>query len=170
MSTVWKWILGVLAVLVVLGLIAGAVFVMWNHAPANFAARVTRRQQYGPAAPGTPAAPSAPGTPAAPNNQPRARAPYGFRPNDGFRSFGRMPMMGESRGFGRFGGWMPFGFGLFFLGGFFHWIIPLAILVVVAILFYELGKRAGRASAFQAPPSGPPPAEPPRPGRRVARR
>jgi hypothetical protein len=121
----------------------------------RMSARVDRWQQYPPAASGTPVVP---------NEQVKPRTPYGFRPDDGYHNFGRMPMMG-GRGYRNFGGWMPFGPGFFILGGFLHLIIPLGILALVAILFYALGKRAGMAKAASAPP--PPPRAP---GRRVARR
>ena len=169
MSKTWKWILGVLAALVIIGIVAAAVFVWWNHAPLTLARRVTRVQQYAQPAPGTPIAP---GTPAVPNAQPRQSMPYGFGRGDRgyfYGDGGHMPMMGGrgSRGFG--GGFMPFGMGFFILGGLLRLMIPLGILVLVAILFYQLGKRAGASSAMPAPPSTPTPADPPRPGRKVAK-
>jgi len=168
MSRTWKWILGVLAALLIIGVVAAAVFVWWNHAPLTLARRVTRVQQYTQPAPGTPVAP---GAPAVPNNQGRQGMPYEF--GRGERGFfygpqGRMPMMG-GRGFGAYGGLMPFGMGFFFLGGLLRLIIPLGILVLVAILFYQLGKRSGVTSARPAPPSDPMPPEPPAPGRKVAK-
>ncbi len=77
-------------------------------------------------------------------------------------------MMG-SRGFRNFGGMMPFGIGFLILGGLLHLIIPLGILVLVAILFYWLGRRAGASYAARTAPSNPTTPEPPRPGRRVAK-
>ncbi len=68
-------------------------------------------------------------------------------------------MMGRP-GFGPF---MPFGMGFFFLGGLFRLILPLGVLVLVAFLFYQLGKRsAGSAVAAAAPASSPEVAEEPR--------
>jgi hypothetical protein len=171
MSKAWKWILGVLAVLVIIGVVVGAVFVWRNHAPLLMARRVNRVQQYAQPAPRTPVAPGTP-VPGKPNNQGRQGTPYGF--GRGERNFfygpgGGMPMMG-GRGFRSFGGWMPFGFGFFFLAGLFHWILIIGVLVVVAIIFYQLGKRAGASAAVQAPPSNPAPPEPPQPARKVARR
>jgi hypothetical protein len=68
---------------------------------------------------------------------------------------------------------VPFGLGIFFLGGLFRLLIPVVILVLVAILFYQLGKRAGAGPA-PAAPSTPPPSAPtqlptPPPGRKVAK-
>jgi len=165
MTKAWKWILGILAALVILGVVAAAVFVWWNHAPLTMSARVTRMQQYAQPAPGTPAAP---GAPTVPNKQ---GAPYGFGRGD--RGFfqspgGRMPMMG-GRGNRNFGGLMPFGMGFFLLGGLLHLIIPLGVLVLVAILFYSLGKRAGASSIAPTPISNPNPPDAPSSGRRVAK-
>ena len=157
MSNAWKWILGILAVLIVLGVVAAAVFVWWNRAPLAMSARVTRVQQY--AQPVAWNARTAPGAPTIPNNQ---ASPYGFGRGD--RGFfqgpgGRMPMMG-GRGYRDFGGLMPFGMGFFLLGGFLHLIIPLGVLVLVAILFYALGKRAGASTVASTPASNPTPPEP----------
>ena len=165
MSKAWRWILGILAVLVILGVVAAAVFVWWNHAPLAMSARVTRMQQYAQPAPGTPAAP---GAPTVPNDQ---RQPYGFGRGD--RGFfqgpgGRMPMM-EGRGYRNFGGLMPFGMGFFLLRGLLHLLVPLGILALVAILFYSLGKRAGTSSVTPTPTSSPNPPEAPSGGRRVAK-
>ena len=165
MTKAWKWILGILAALVILGVVAAAVFVWWNHAPLAMSARVTRMQQYAQPAPGTPAAPGAPTAPKNPGE------PFGFGRRD--RGFfqgpgGRMPMMG-GRGYRDFGGLMPFGMGFFLLGGLLHLIIPLGVLVLVAILFYSLGKRAGASPVAPTPISNPTPPEAPGSGRRVAK-
>ncbi len=127
MSRTWKWILGILGVLVVVGLIAGAVF-MWRTNGFRMMTRVD--------APGSferPAPPSQPG------------APQTYRE---FRRYhmeqwgGGMPMMGDGynyphRAFG------PFGTGLMLVGGLFHLLVPLGVLALVAYVFYQMGKRAG---------------------------
>ena len=190
MSKVWKWILGVLAVLVIIGVVVGAVFLWRNHASFNVMTRVTRQGQNLPNAPFGPGyqngqkgqnnAPN--GQNNAPNNRnnlpwgPRAGMP-GWRGNGmrGYGGFGPMMNRGErgfsrfGRGFGPAGMFMPFGFGLFFLGGLLRWIIPLGVLVLVAFLFYQLGKNAGLAAATKAAPA-PEPEETPRRGRRVAKK
>jgi hypothetical protein len=156
MSRTWKWILGILAALVILGLVAGAAFLWWNHP-----AMVLRDTVARPAIGGTPQ----PGTP----NQPqRPMMPYGFQSGRGrgMEGWGGMPMMG-ARGFHRLGGFTPFGIGLFFVGGLLHLILPLGILALVAFLFYEMGKRAGASAAASASPA---PDQAPLPGRRVAKR
>lgn len=159
MSRTWKWILGILAVLVVVAVAAAAVFVWRNHAPLSVGYRFNQVQ---------PNAPAAPGTPGAPNSQQNPASPYGFRQYRAYPFGGlerRAPMMG-ARGFG---GLMPFGFGLFLLGGLFRLLIPIGILVLVAILFYQLGRHAGAASVPPTPPSAPAAPQTPLPGRKVAK-
>lgn len=140
MSRTWKWILGILAVVLIIAVAAAAVFVWWNHSGFQVVYRLNRTLPNAPAAPGTPNAPSAP------NNQQNPNMPFGFRDYRGYpyQGFGRrMPMMG-GRGFWNFGAGMPFGLGIFFLGGFLRLLIPIGILVLVAVLFYQMGKRGGR--------------------------
>lgn len=160
MSKVWKWILGVLAALVIIGVVAAAVFVWWNHAPITL-----RRTAVQPPASGTPA-------PNAPNSQRLPTNPYGFDNDRRFQPYNwgwRMPMM-RNRLYPRTGAWMPFGFGLFFLGGLLRLIIPLGILALVAFLFYQLGKRAAlRPQAAPPAPPTPPQDRTPLPGRKVAK-
>ncbi len=159
MSKTLKWILGIVAALVVVAVVVAAVYVLWSHAPLSFSYRLSQ-----------PNAPLAPATPGAPSTQPNQ--PYGFReyrgfPNDGFGR--RMPMFG-GRSFYNIG---MFPFGLFFLGGFIRLLIPVLIMVLIAILFYQLGRRAGAAPAPATPPSQPPStpkdAPTPAPGRKVAK-
>jgi hypothetical protein len=166
MSKTWKWIPGVVAALVIVGAVVGAVLLWQNHAPLTLARRANRAPQYVHPVPGTPVAP------AAPNYERRQGAPYGF--GRGERDYfhgpgGRLPMKGE-RGFRDFGGLMPVGLGFFLLGGLIRGVVLIGALVLVAVLFYQLGKRAGASAAVQAPPSDPTPPEPPRPGLRVAKR
>ena len=56
---------------------------------------------------------------------------------------------------------MPFGMGFFFLGGLLRLIIPLGLLALVAILFYQLGKRAGPSRVSAPAPREPAPVETP---------
>jgi len=157
MSRTWKWILGVLAGLVILGLVAGAAFLWWNH-PAMVLRDTVARPAFG----ATP-------QPGSPDQSQRPMMPYGYQSGRGRGMEGwgeRMPMMG-GRGFNRYGGFTPLGMGIFFLGGLFHLILPLGILALVAYLFYQLGKRAGAAPAA---PASPAPGQAPLPGRRVAKR
>ncbi len=172
MSKTWKWILGILAAVVVIAVAAGAVYIWANHSGFPVAYRFNRTLPNAQTAPGTPNAPNAPNAPSGPNNEPNPNMPFGFRQFRGYPyGYGyerRMPMMG-GRGFG---GLMPFGFGLFFLGGLLRFLIPVILFVLVAILFYQLGKRAGRTAVPAMPPT--PPSAPtelptPRPGRKVAK-
>ena len=98
MSKTWKWILGVLAALVIVGVAVGAVILWRSHAPLTLARRVDRSWQYAQPAPRTPVAPDSP------NFERRQGTPYGF--GHGERNFyngptGRMPML---RGRGYHGG------------------------------------------------------------------
>src|SRR5512136_162007 len=115
MSKTWKWILGILAVVVIIAVAAAAVFVWVNHSGFPVAYRLNRTLPNSQVAPGTPNAPAAPNGPTAPNGQQNQNGqqnpnvPYGYRQYRGFpdQGFGRrMPMMG-GRGFGNFGGLMP---------------------------------------------------------------
>jgi hypothetical protein len=132
MSRTLKWVLGILAVLVVLALVAGGVW-FWQ----NRGLMMANVRPYA-------AQPVPQGTPGVPNGQ-TPFGPRGFN-DDGrnqSRGYGfRMPMMG---GRGRFPGFGfgPFGMGMFFIGGLFRLILPLAVLAIVAIIFYQLGRRSG---------------------------
>ena len=168
MSKTLKWVLGILAVLVVIAVAAGAVFVWQNHMSlaANYRVRVARPQTNGTPAPNAPTTPVAPG-------QKGPMMPYGFRDNHrqpmGGFGWQEGPMMG-GRGFSHFGGFGPFGMGFFILGGLLRLIVPLGILVLVALLSYQMGKRAGASgSRSTAPPSSPEPTETPQRGRKVAK-
>ncbi len=166
MSKTWKWILGILAALVIVGAVAGAVFVWRNHALASVSLRATRPQLN---------IPGAPSAPTVPNGQQGPIKPYGFGNDRRYPMGGwgwRGPMM-RDRGFSHFGRFMPFGIGFFFLGGLLRLIIPLGVLALVAYVFYQMGRRAGTATASSvappATPSAPLPGESPKPGRRVAK-
>jgi hypothetical protein len=208
MSKVWKWIIGILIVLVVVAVVVGGVVMVRNRAfmasrvrPMTYATGPTRPNAQG--TPNAPFAPNAQGTPRVPNTAPNGQRgpmmPYGFNGQRGpmmpygyngqrapMMPYGfnnrnysmggwgyREPMMGRG-GFSRFGGFMPFGMfglGFFLLGGLLHLFIPLVLLVLVAFIFYQLGKRAGLNSAQNqtSAPSGPAPVETQGRGRRVAK-
>ena len=144
MSRTLKWVLAILAVLVVLAVLAGAVFVWQNRGFLTASARPYAAQPNPQANPGNPSLP----------NGPRGFGNNGRNPMFGYGFRG--PMMG--RGFGpmmRFG---PFGLGFFFFGGLLRWIVPLILIVLVAIIFYQLGKRS--VTVRREPlPATPPPAD-----------
>ncbi len=135
MTRAWKWVLGILAVLVILAIIAGGVWFWQNRGQMMTAVRPYAVQ---------------PNSPFGPNGQNLPNGPRGFGGGqypfrgDGFRG----PMMGNR--FMRFG---PFGLGFFFLGGLLRLIIPLGFLALVAFIFYQLGKRAGISSAMRREPA-----------------
>ena len=177
MKTVWKWILGIIIVLVVAGLVVGAVF-MWQHRPAfsmRSAPFAYRQYQQN--------APNAPSTPNPQNNQSKPNTPNGTTPNRpmmprGFgygrgpmmgRGFGYSPMMGRG-GFG-YGSMMSRGFSPFFVG--FSMMFGLVKLVLFGLLLYGaywLGRRSVTpvvAPVAPVPVSDPEPA--PQRGRRITK-
>ncbi len=140
MSRTLKWVLGIVAVLVIVAVVVGAVW-FWQHGAQMMAS-------YRPYAvqPNTQL-----GVPNVPNG------PRGFGHNCGNPMFGygfRGPMMG--RGMGRFMRFGPFGMRLFFFGGLLRWIVPLILIVLVAIIFYQLGKRSVTIRHEPAPVANPP--------------
>ncbi len=140
MSRTLKWILGIIAVLVVVAVVVGGVW-FWQHGDQLIAA-------YRPYAvqPNT-----QPGVPNVPNG------PRGFGNNGRNPMFGygfRGPMMG--RGFGQMMRFGPFGLGLFFFGGLLRWILPLILIVLVAVIFYQLGKRSVTVRHEPVPVTNPP--------------
>ncbi len=144
MKRIWKWLIGIGVALVVIAAIVGVVFLVRNN-PNLFAFA-------------SGAAPVNPGF-----NRPNLpNGPAGQMPRGGFGWRGMMPRDGH--GFDRFGGFAPVGFGWFLLGDLFRLLLPLGVLVLVAVLFYELGRRAGTAAA-----AAPAPAPEPARGRKVAK-
>jgi hypothetical protein len=86
MSKVWKWIIGILIVLVVAAVVVGGVVMVRNRTfmasrvrPMTFGTGQTRPNFQGtPVAPGAPNAQGTPNVPAAPNGQNRPTMPYGY--------------------------------------------------------------------------------------------
>ena len=138
MSRTLRWILGILAVLVVIAVIAAGIWFVQNRSQM-MAYRQSATQ------------PNAQATPGAPNTTPGQGQPRGPKGFDNDRRFpfggwdGRGPMM-RQRPFMHGGPSMPFGMGFFFLGGLFRMILPLAVLVLVAFVFYQLGRRSSASN------------------------
>lgn len=155
MKKVWKWILGIILVLVVVAALVAVPFVMRNYMAANFN-RAAQQTAPGanPQAPGWFRGPMMRGN-AGPQGQ-QGQIPGRF---DGYRG----PMMGGGRnferGFSHFGGFTPFGFGLMFLGGLLR-LIPLALFGLLLYGVYLLGKRAGVRSNLNPAPVSTQPAPP----------
>ena len=134
MRKIWKWILGIVIVLVVVAAAGYAVrgFYVFRMA------RVERFSNFRP--------PTAQGFDRDNQRAPsfggdRSRAPQGFYDH-------RMPMYG-SRSFGGYG-FMPMPF--LFFGGFLRLIVPLAILAAVGYFAYRKGKKDGLAEAVAVTP------------------
>lgn len=136
MSRIWKWILGILGVLIVVGLITGAVFMWRNHsfyAGARAFEYSAPDRQWGQQAPGAP------------------DGYGGFRRGhmDGWA--GRMPMMDDGYRYSPFA-YGPMGTGFMLFGGLFHLLLPLGVLALVAYIFYQMGKRAGMVAGSGSMP------------------
>lgn len=139
MKNIWKWILGIILILVVVAALVAVPFIMRNAMAANFSLRAAQQQT----APG--ANPQAPGVNPQGNGGPMMNRNFG-----GF-GYQRGPMMGNGRNFGR--GFPRLGFGFMFLGGLLR-LIPLALLGLLLYGVYQLGKRAGmRSTTVPAPVS-----------------
>ena len=124
--------MAILGVLIVVGLIAGAVFMWRNHGFRMLARGMMCR--------GTSSGPTPPAC--------ARRAAAGTRITDAITWTewgGGMPMMGRGYGYSprAFG---PMGTGFMLVGGLFHLLLPLGLLALVAYVFYQMGKRAGAAS------------------------
>src|SRR5512146_102809 len=141
MSRTLKWVLGIVAVLVVLAVIAGAALLWQYRGQLMGGARPYAVQPNGQTAPNVPNGPRGFG-----NNGRNPMFGYGFRG----------PMMG--RGFGRMMPFGMFGMGFMYFGGLLRLIVPLILLALVAFIFYQLGKRSGvrrEAVPVAAPPANP---------------
>ena len=157
MKTVWKWILGIVIVLVVVAALVGGFVMMRNYRMTTFAQRYQQFSQRVPQSTnGTPApkapngqtTPNVPANPSIPNRPMMGRGfGYGYGP----MMNGRGPMMG--RGYNQFGRSRSSGssgiIGFMFLG-LFGLILLIAVVAGVAFVFYQLGKNAGIAATLLA--------------------
>lgn len=139
MKNFWKWIIGIVVVLVIIGALVAIPLVMRSNMLAF-------RLQ---------------------NNLPQSRGFYYgpmMRGDDGF-GWMHPQMRGFNRGFGGRLGFFGFGFGLFGLA---FRLIPLVLLGLLLFGIYQLGKRSGQRSvmppaapAAAAPPQSEAPASEP---------
>jgi hypothetical protein len=148
MKNIWKWILGIVLIVVVIAGLAGAVFAVHNMMAANIA---NRQVVINPVPRGTPG-------PQGEEGRRNGNGPMqgGFR---GWHEPGRAPMMDGGRfGFSPFRAGAPFhrpfhfGPGFMILGGLMR-LIPLALLALLLVGAYLLGKRAQPAGTAVAAPS-----------------
>ena len=137
MKKAWKWILGILVVLVVVAALVAVPLVMHNYMAVRFST-ASSAQANG-------AAPQANGN--GWNAGPMMRGYEG-----GGRESWQHPQFDGRRSFMRGGDrHSRFGFGLMFIGGLLR-LIPLALFDLLLYGVYQLGKRAGvRSSLAPAP-------------------
>jgi hypothetical protein len=158
MKTVWKWILGIVIVLIVVAALVGGFVMMRNYRMTTFAQRYRQFSQQVPNGTPAPKAPNGqsnsngqnvPANPSVPNRPMMGRG-FGF--GRGPMTMGRGPMM-MGRGYGQFGRSRLSGsfamMGLMFFG-LFGLIVLLAVFAAVAFVFYKLGKSAGISSVLLA--------------------
>ncbi len=145
MKKTWKWILGILLVLIVIGALVAIPFAMRSYMIAN---NVTNPAVL---APNTNRGPMMDGNPGW--QHPQVPGYQGQFDNRSGRD------RGFSRGFGFSNRFSPFGFGFMFLGGLLR-LIPLALFGLLLYGVYQLGRRSGlRASQVPAAlPAQPAPA------------
>ena len=148
MKKAWKWIIGILIVLLVVTALVAVPFAMRSYMSTGVAVNNPNKQQIQQPPQQQQAPQGFNGGPMmgrgnfSGDNQ--GRAPSEFNGRGG-------PMMGGgfNRGFNR--GFAPFGFGMMFIGGLLR-LIPLALLGLLLFGVYQLGKRAGlRAAPATAP-------------------
>jgi len=142
MKSIWKWILGIVAVLVLCAALGGLGFIFTRSYGFGLA-RAPIAAQSGPA-----------------NgfNGDRWRMPM----HRGFIGPGGFGHMGMRGGYG----FTPFGMGFTLLAGFFRLLIPLALIALVALGGYALGRRS--STRAPAPASVPPPESPAAPPAEIA--
>lgn len=133
MKTFWKWFLGILAVVLVVGALVAVPLVMRNVMFAR-GQQVAIQQQDRP-----------------------GRGAGAWQDDDGWQrpGFGRMGpgMMGRGGFSGYGGGFPPFGMGFMMVGMFFRGLLPLALLGLLVWWVYGLGKRSSMpVAAVPAPP------------------
>jgi hypothetical protein len=155
MKTVWKWILGIVIVLIVVAALVGGFVMMRNYRMTTFAQRYQQFSQRvpngtpAPKAPNGQTTPNVPANPSAPNRPMMGR---GFGYGRGPMMMGRGPMtMGRSYNqFGRSRSSSSSGIIGFMFLGLVGLIVLLAVLAGVAFVFYKLGKSAGISSVLLA--------------------
>ena len=156
MKTVWKWILGIVIVLVVVAALVGGFVMMRNYRMTTFAQRYQQFSQRVPNGTPAPKAPNGqsttPNVPANPGTPNRPMMGRGFGFGQGPMTMGRSPMM-MGHGYNQFGRSRSSGssgiMGFMFLG-LVGLILLIAVVAGVAFVFYQLGKNAGIAAALLA--------------------
>jgi hypothetical protein len=124
MKNFWKWIVGIVIVLVVVAALVTVSFAMRGAMGARFSAGNIPERGW--------------------DAGPMARGGQYLNPHMG---------NGGGRGFSHFGGFMPLGMGFMLIGGLFRGLVPLALLGLLAYGAYRLGKRNKAPIAVAATPT-----------------
>jgi hypothetical protein len=134
--TIWKWVLGIVVVLLVCAVLGGVGFFFARGSGANLvrAMPVPGRGSW--------SMPMHPGF----------HGPNGGQQDFGPGMYGHMRMHG-------YGGFFPFGMGFMMLGGLFRLLIPLVLIALVGVGAYLLGRNSARPATVS--PAAPPPPEAP---------
>lgn len=135
MKTVWKWLLAIVLGLAVVAGLVGLGFVLYTHSPMNIAYRVAINAPRSQSMPGGPQT--------------------GKMPDRFWSGPFRMGPGIQTQRFGHFGyGFGPFGPGMMVFGVLGR-LVPLAVVLLLLYIAYQLGKgRATPAAIPAAPPAG----------------
>jgi hypothetical protein len=148
MKKIWKWIVGILIVLVVVAALVAVPFAVRQARLTNLAGNVQPMLRNG----------NAPANPHM-NNGNFAGGQPGM---PGRANGGQRPMLGGGRGFARFGGRLGlFAMGFMFFGGLLRLVVPLGLLALVIYAAYQMGKRSVKPTVIAAPAPAPVDATPP---------
>ncbi len=131
MKKAWKWILGIIIVLVIVAAVVAVPLLRQNYMAARIPANSTNTLPQGRGWNGN-------GN--GDGNSWNMMPGYGNQQRQGGFNGRGGPMMGGGRGFG--GGFSPFGFGFMFLGGILR-LIPWILLGLILWGVYQLGRRSG---------------------------
>ena len=138
MKSVWKWIIGIVLVVILCAAVGGGFFVFQHRYAVGLAPEI-RADQSGEYA----------------WRMPMHREFAGPDAPDHQRAFG--PGMSPHMGIWAGRGMMPFGGGFMLFGGLIRLLILLGILGLVGFVAYRLGKQAGVRTAVPSAAAPPPP-------------
>jgi len=134
MKTIWKWVIGIVVVLVILAVLVGGAFVLRSHMMNAFGV-ATRLNRPGTQLPGNPLLP-------APKNGTNGTNGNGVQRFPGMMPYGNYMGGRGMRGFGRS---LPF-------GGFFSGLISLGVLALIVLAIIWLVRILRRPAVVVAAP------------------